>query len=335
MITYKNILRHLLNIETQNDIMGSKYAKSLFLALFPVLAVLAISGCVNPFPTGGTGAGITVEVFEPSLSSVRSNEQLDLHLEVRNIGDYNNAPAVAELTELDPVEWSLYGDRYKFLGNLLAPDAESQTEGGRAIADWSVTAPALKRGQSLTYNPRARIYYYYETKSIKPVTFVTSEELRKTVQAGGSLSSEATETTSGPLSVEVTTGSFVRAQDFRESKFQLQIHIDNTGSGTVYGTDNPLAVQVKYPQFVVPVGDCPRFEQTGWVPYPSLPQGLLSPVFGKYVKLWNGKSTDLTCEFTIVEPPTNRLTANFEVTLGYIYYVDTTTQISVQGTEEF
>lgn len=314
--------------------MGSKSSKTLFLGLFAVLVALLVSGCVNPFPDGG-GLGITVEKFEPSLSSVTSNEQLNLHLEVRNTGDFNNAPAVAELTNLDPTEWSLYGDRYKFLGNLLAPDPESQTEGGRGIADWAVTSPDLSRGQTMSYAPRARVYYYYETKAIKPVVFVTSEELRKTVQAGGALSSEPTTTTTGPMSVNVVAGSFVRAQDYRESKFQLEIHIDNIGGGYVYGMDNPVAVQVKYPQFVVPVGDCPRFEQAGWVQYPTLPQGLLSPVFGRYIKLWDGRSTDLTCEFTIVEPPTNILTANFEVTLGYIYYVDATTQISVQGTEEY
>jgi hypothetical protein len=47
--------------------------------------------------------------------------------------------------------------------------------------------------------------------------------------------------------------------------------------------------------------------------------------------MWDGRSVDLTCDFSIVQPPADITTADFQVRLGYIYYVDATTQIMVQG----
>jgi hypothetical protein len=237
------------------------------LALLTIASVLAISGCTL-LPSGGTtggGPGIAIERFEPSLSTVRSNEQVSLRLEVRNNGDYTNAPAAAELMGIDPAKWNLYGNTMQYLGTLLAPDAASNTPGGRGTASWTLVSPPLVRGQSLTYRPIARVYYQYETRAIKPVTFVTANELKDIQRGGGSLTSEPTTYTNGPLSVQVTTGNFVQAPEIGagEYKFQVQFNIENIGQGKIYGVNNPIAVQIEYPQFVVPLGECPRSDRVG------------------------------------------------------------------------
>jgi hypothetical protein len=310
-----------------------------FLLLLFIAAVTVISGCtgIGPGTTGG-GQGIAVDIFRPTLGQttpIESEEPVSFHLEVINRGNYNNAPAVAELTGIDTAEWSIYGDVYRDLGLLLAPDPESQTEGGRGRADWDAVTPTLPRNQRMTYEPIARVYYYYETRVRKPVWFVTSEELRRIVDGAGTLDSEPTTTWAGPLTVTVDTGQFVKARDWRESKFQLQIRIDNTGGGQIFGRDYPVAVEVIWPDGVIPVGDCPRQIEFGTGIYNNLPPFLSTPAFGRFVRVWNGQYTDITCEFQVTNPPTNKVKKNFDVKLGYIYYVDAATQITVKGFEEF
>jgi len=135
--------------------------------------------------------------------------------------------------------------------------------------------------------------------------------------------------------VTVNAGRFVKAKEFRDSKFQLQIKIDNAGGGQIRGRDYPVAVSVNFPPWVIPVGGaCPP--QTYWTTamYTDIPLALQQPVGQTFVKMWNGRSTDITCEFSIVQPPSSRTSGNFEVTLGYIYSVDTSTRVTVKGMEE-
>jgi hypothetical protein len=303
--------------------------------LLPIAIVVLIAGCIGPGPSGGGGGpGIVIERFEPSLTNIESDEEVELRLGVRNIGDYNEAPAVAELTVIDPTTWNLYGDIYRPLGTLLAPDPESGTAGGTKTAEWLLRAPRLSRGQTMTYYPAARVYYYYETKAIKPIWFVTSDELKTLIDTGQPLSTEPTTVTSGPLSVQILAGEYVKTPDWRDTKFQIQIKIDNVGGGHVFPSTYPVAVDVKWPDGVTPVGDCPREFDFGGVIYENLPPGLIPPA-GRYVKLWKDKSLDISCEFVIINPPTNKALRNFEVKLGYIYYVEQGTQITVKGVEEF
>jgi len=320
--------------------MGTAFGRNakFFLLLF-IAAIALTSGCTGlNQSTSGTGQGLFAEIFRPTLGQttpIESDEPVTLHLEVVNKGDYNNAPAVAELTGIDTTEWNLYGDVYRDLGLLLAPDPESQTEGGRGRADWDVITPTLPRNQYMTYEPLARVYYYYETRVTKPVWFVTSEELRRIIDGAGSLDSEPTTIWNGPLRVTVDTGRFVKARDWRESKFQLQIRIDNTGGGQIFGKDYPVALEVTWPDGVIPVDDCPRQIQFGTGIYDNLPPFLNVPAFGRFVRVWNGQYTDITCEFQVTNPPTNKVEKNFEVKLGYIYYMDAATSITVKGFEEF
>ena len=318
--------------------MGTAFGRNVkfFLLLF-IAAIAVTSGCINGTTTGGT-QGVIADVFRPTLGQttpIESDEPVTFHLEVVNRGDYNNAPAVAELTGIDTNEWNLYGDVYRDLGLLLAPDPESQTQGGRGRADWDAITPTLPRNQYMSYEPLARVYYYYETRVKKPVWFVTSEELRRIVDGAGTLDSEPTTIWNAPLRVTVSTGNFVKARDWRESKFQLMIRIDNQGGGQIFGKDYPVALEVIWPDGVIPVGDCPRQIQFGTGIYDNLPPFLNTPAFGRFVRVWNGQYTDITCEFQVTQPPTNKVKKNFDVKLGYIYYVDAATHITVKGFEEF
>lgn len=314
-----------------------------FLLLLCVIAVVAASGCVTGGGDIGGGPGIVVEKFEPALTSVESGETVALQLEVRNEGDYNGglggsgAHAISQIMSIDPFEWQVLPSTIYDMGTILAPIRESQTPGELKKATWQLTAPLLERGQTKTYEILARTFYEYETKAIKPVWFVTGEELRKAVQNGETLASESVTQTSGPLTVDVITGNFVKSNDYRSSRFQLQIKIRNTGGGTIRGTSYPVAIHVDYPAWVMPVeGTCPSEWQTVTPEdYREVPVGLMWPDFGNFVYVWDGQQTDVTCEFQIIQPPASRTKGDFEIRLGYIYSVDAKTQLTVEGMEEF
>jgi hypothetical protein len=320
--------------------MNQKSVKTL-LVLCVIVATLTISGCVtSPGKGGAGGPGLVIEKFETSLQQIDSGEDVNLHLEVRNRGDYSGpmgrgVPAAAELMEIDPYEWFVQPSTIINLGELVPPDIESQTEGGLGTADWVLKAPLLKKGERKTYNIIARVYYPYETRVIKPVLFVTAEELRRIVQTGGALSSEPQTQTAGPLTVIVRAGNFVKANEYKDSKFDLQIIIENTGGGRIEGVNYPVAVSVDWPQWVTPLdGNCPK--EIYWItPEFKYVPSIITPISGNYVYLWDGKRGEITCQFSIVQPPSERTIGNFKVNVDYIYSVDAITQITVRGTEEF
>ncbi|MEM7825195.1 MAG: hypothetical protein QXO27_04455 [Candidatus Aenigmatarchaeota archaeon] len=323
--------------------MAKEFIKTKFLLTLCILvATVLISGCtIGPSDRGGAGGpGLMIEKFQTSLNQIDSGERVALRLEVRNRGDYNGplgmgVPAVAEIMEIDPYEWQIVPSTIVDLGTLLAPDREMGTEGGLATADWQLLAPYLQKGQTKSYSIRARVYYPYQTKAIKPVTFVTAEELRRIVQLGDSLPAEATTQTSGPISVDIIAGKFVKANEYQNSKFQLQIKITNSGGGQIRGENYPVALEVKWPQWVQPVaGYCPA--QQYWITpiFNDVPT-IVTPIIGTYVYLWDGKQGEITCDFQITQPPASRTVGNFEVTVGYLYSVDATTQITVRGIQEY
>jgi hypothetical protein len=321
--------------------MADAFKKTNLLSLLFVLAILPVSGCIGGGNQTAIGQGLVIEKFLPTLdTAIESGEPVGLQLEVRNRGDYNGlmgsgAPAVAEIMAIDPTEWIVTPSTVVDLGSLLAPDVESQTEGGLGKVTWELTAPTLQRGERKLYPVRARVYYLYETKAIKPVWFVTSEELRRLVQSGESLTSEVVSQTAGPLTVTVNAGPFVKARELTDARFQLQIRIDNTGGGQIRGRNYPVAISVEWPTWVSPVGGyCPTQTQWGTPLYTDVPTLLPQPT-GTFVYIWDGRTTDVTCEFQIMQPPSSRTQGNFKVNLNYLYSVDASTQITVKGMEEF
>ena len=305
--------------------------------VFGVALIVLVSGCVQTPGFGGKGAtggeGIVVNVFQPTLASIRSGEDIAFHIEVQNTGGYDNAPVVAELTGINAQDWQVY-NKFLDLGRIAAPDPETGTSGGTSTGDWVGKAPMLRKGQVMTYNPIARVYYYYETYATKPVWFVTSDELRRIVQTGSSLESKPTENTKAPVKVEIKTGNFIRSSNWQNAKFNVEFKIINDGNGLIAGKDYPVYVEVSYPDGITPVGQCPPTRITATGIYENIPSGVSYPTFGTPVRLWNGKETSFTCEFQITNPPTNRELREFRVKLGYVYYTDIETSIQVTGTEE-
>lgn len=319
--------------------MDAGNTQKLATLLVVPMVILLASGCTNiglGGDSGVSGTGIVIKKFESSLRNVQSDDELTVHLEVQNMGDAIGM-AAAELINIYPQDWNVFNTE-QMIGELLPADEEAATEGQIGTLYWRLRAPELQRGEHRTYEPMVRVFYSYETRVIKPITFLTSEELRRTIQNGESLPSEPAIVSAGPLSVTVQTGEFVRTKDdWEQSYFPVEITLQNIGGGLIAGENYPIGIEIINPPGTIFRGDCPRVSQTEWMTFDTniLPAGLTRPISPKAVYMWDGKETKITCELKVVNPPEYRESRELKVVLKYIYYQDGKMSISVDGTREW
>ncbi len=319
----------------------SKSGKSLAFILAVPLFVLLVSGCTgisNPFGGGAgvSGAGIVIKTFEPSLSSLESNDPVRLHLEVQNMGGVIGS-AGAVLMGITPQEWDAFGTD-QLIGELLPADEERGTEGGIGTVDWDLLAPDLQRGERRTYEPIARVFYSYETNVRKSITFLSSDEVRRAAQNGDSVTAGVTSVSAGPLDVNVNAGNYVRTKDdtWDQPYFPIEIRITNSGGGQIAGDNYPIGIEVIEPAGTVIMGDCPGQAQQEWGGnYRYLPSGINLPFSPRIVYLWDGKETTITCRLKVIDPPEFREVRDLQVKLEYIYFQDAKVPINVVGTTEW
>ncbi len=315
-----------------------KTSKNLAILLILPVAVLLISGCTD-FGLGGDsgvgGQGIVITSFGADLTSLESNQDVGLHLEVQNRGDVIGE-AAAQLINIDPIVWGLPFTEFD-IGELIPADSERGTVGAIGRADWLLLSPDLQRGERRTYKPMVRVFYTYDTRIIKPIEFLTSEETRRAVQNGDPVLSDPAMVSSGPLSVSVRTGDFVRTrEDFAQSYFPVEIAITNTGGGLLAGRNYPIGINVEAPTGTVfRGGECPRSSQTELPAFDDLPGGITFPPAIDTINMWNGRDTTVTCELQVVNPPAIRDTRDLKITLSYVYYQDAELQLNVIGTREW
>ncbi|MBI4181820.1 MAG: hypothetical protein HY520_02530 [Candidatus Aenigmarchaeota archaeon] len=316
---------------------SSRSSRPLLLFV-PVLALVVISGCTSS--SGGAGPGVVILGWEPELSDVFSDDQIDFLLKVQNTGESRARNVVAEITNIDPAEWGTFGFTQKQLGELIPFDPVTNTPGETETVTFSnFRAPKLNKGQDFIYEPIARISYDYATSAQKPVTIVDATELIRIKQAGQALPSEAATYTSGPLSVEIIMGDFVKSQGqfgFGQTYdiFPVHIRIRNTliGSGRVvpktFGfSGSSFFGDLNYPVDVIvrpPAGT--NFVFSGF--------GDDCSQFTFQADLFRGEEAEITCELEVTSAPTIRTESLLTVELDYRYTIDASTQLRVQGTQE-
>lgn len=302
------------------------------LLVLPVLAVVLISGCIGGGPTTGTmGPGVVITDWKPDFSTVNSGENVRLQLRAQNQGEVRAEDVEAEIAGIDVSEWGTLGtfSEKKDLGDLIAFDKETNTPGEVQTVYWDLEAPDLAKGVDFTYKPIVKLSYDYETTAQKPITLVDESELRKIQQQGKSLPSETTRYSSGPLSVEIRTGDYVKTSD---------------DFGTTYDIF-PIYIKVTNTQWesggtVVPTG----FGDEGTYPVEmeiSPPSGtsFVSSGFGSNcgsnvdLDLWQGKDAEITCELEVTNPPSYQVERLIQVDLDYRFQTESSTSIKVVGTE--
>lgn len=309
------------------------------LPLLSVLAIVGIAGCTTP--TGGAGPGVVILAWEPELTEVFSNEDVDFLLRIQNQGESRARNVEAEITNIDLNEWGGFFQQNVQLGDMIAADPVTNTPGEVATHQFTdLQAPSLVRGADFTYQPAVRVAYDYTTNARKPITIVDNDELIRIKQQGQSLPSETTQYTAGPLAVQITVGDFVRTSggfgDFGQTFDIFPVHITITNSqfgsgGTVipkgfggfggFGgeRDHPVEIEI-----IPPPGT--NFVHSGF--------GSDCSTFFNEVDLFKGERAEITCELEVTSPPTIRTESLIQVNLEYRYFVESLSSITVQGTEE-
>jgi hypothetical protein len=293
--------------------------------ILPILVVVFVSGCVQQ-DTGITfGDGVVIQGWQPDFSSVEAGEPVKFFLKIQNQGEVDAENVESNIIGIDPDKWGLSVGEHDF-GTVVAPDSATNTPGEVKTHYYTgMTAPDMPAGTSFTFEPIVRVSYDYKTIAQKPITVVDVEELRRLIQQGRSIESKDTVYTSGPLSVEIRTGNFVKTQEV-DDPFPVYIVVTNdlweSGGSVIRGGGFSAPSDFDYPiQLKV---DMPSGGGTV--------TGDKCTSTGSWIDLWQGKTAEITCQIE-VDPadPGTRVERLISVELDYRYQVDSTTAVTVTG----
>lgn len=310
----------------------------LSLLLIPLVAIVLISGCITG-PTGAaTGPGLVIQDFSSDFTQVQSGERVRLQLKVQNQGEVKAERVKAELAGIDTDQWMGFGfgQAEQDLGDIQGVDPETGIQGGTKNVYWDLEAPDYPKGITQPETAIVKVSYDYKTTAQKPVTLVDENELRTIKQQGRTLPSQPTVYTSGPISIEIQTGDFVKTSgDFGSyDVFPIHVKLRNTqwtAGGTVvpdgyYGFG--FAGEANYPvELTITPPDGTNFVYSGFGGYSDCGTNVI-------VDLWRGDEYDVVCELEVTEPPAFRTDKNILVEANYRFQSEASTQITVIGTGE-
>jgi len=305
----------------------------VFVLLLITSSVL-VSGCLTGNGESTGNGGVNIVRFESNMPSVQSGENVRFYVSVENTGDAASK-VVAGIIGIDANAWGISeASNWQYLGELFP--VRDEVAGETADYTWDAKAPPVAT-TSFQFQPVARVYYTYETSASKPIWFVSGDELERIIRSGETLESGPTAVSSGPVSVDIRTGDFVKAgSGAANPAFYLQIHIENSGGGFIEGSESPVFIYLEAPAGTElnPEEDCSLSTYSG------LNDHEVDPVLSKmgwtiepgyyYTKLWDGKSKDIVCEVRIQSMPVIKEARYFNVRLYYMYYKDISTSITVK-----
>ena len=224
----------------------------LLLTILIISLAVSISGCADivdkfPLPTeeaevtsAGFGKsltyGIIIRDFSPSQSSVDSGDEVELGLDIENVGAHD-----AENIEVNLFQksgFSIVSENSVSATSLLAPDLEFEQSGERLYSYWVMTAPSVSVNQQKSL--KARISYDYSSLATSNIHLVSRDIYNE--QGPGAFSIQST-TSSAPVSFAIYDVPPIKVSSSPESvDVSLNIVIRNTGSGSVSGNIQNFAV---------------------------------------------------------------------------------------------
>ena len=227
--------------------------KALF-AILPLVAIVAISGCVQQ-ETTAAGNGMVITEFTSSLDSVSGgNKTVTIYMEGENRGGNTINMATGCLIGSNTAEgtdnykdglWELVADngwsgRSLCQGldtddDLRPADPVNDIPGGTIKPRWYLKSPCLTETLTRTDTFTGRIFYEYDTTTTTSVWVYTETELTAAQQRGETIpSSLVVESTKGPVAIALDAVQPVRAED---GSVTLKMTISNVGNGVVFDKD--------------------------------------------------------------------------------------------------
>ncbi len=210
-------------------------SKREFAIVLIAASLVFVSGCIDFDEEEETeGHGLVVEEFEGVPSEVFSEDEFELFLDVRNMGDVDAEEVTPELystggaTEVDDA-WDP-----ESVPSLSAPTQEF--EGEQASFTRTLGAPDIEISDE-TLNIQTNIYYKYGTEARIRIPVISSEERRSREEAGEALPNiETPRVTDGPFTVRIT-GPDPAIIEEDDTGIMFTIHGNNVGGGRAYLSD--------------------------------------------------------------------------------------------------
>lgn len=292
--------------------------------VFLIIVIVAISGCI--FPSASTGSGVVIEEFRPDFSQLMSDESFTLELKVKNAGSMYARRVFFDLlnTVGSDGRTQIYctrgcGDNL----DIYPMNPESGTSGETKTCFWECDAPeGVPYGVKINYNPIIRVKYNYESSALALINFVSREELKNMQSSGAPMPFESSRSTNAPIALTIIFKGPIRYWDnIGRVGFPIEIKIDNVGGGVPCYPDCENKDDWNKVRLKTSFGGNINLEECDF-------QG------SKDVLLWE-KSRSVRCQATFNDvlgiEAAGLTTRTFGIDAEYEYFVEKTTTIEVTG----
>lgn len=306
-----------------------KLDRSKAVLAFLSLVIIA-SGCTGGGNEKGVTvtqtAGVTVQSFTATPSTVFEGQPATLELQLANAGGRNADNVQAKLfnAPINEGSGSWTGtSALKEVGSLRPGDPETDTPAITKPVTWSLDSPDLSQGVSIPYDFLSRIYYEYDTVGVTEIQVMDSERYR---DSGATRQRPSVENSAGPVQLEVRTRTplvFYGEEESNPSS-ELCVIAKNVGGGEVLSPDT------------LGINDVQNSENE---------VRLTVKASGSAISFAEGATTDteivpivgtegIHCFTVNAESSDIQQTVPITITADYGYYTESQTSVTVEGRED-
>jgi len=304
----------------KNMLMTLSFILVLFILVFS-------SGCVIPGQKREAKVdpnnGLTINEFSVSPDFVEKGDEIEVYLEVENVGW-----TTASNVEANLYGWSWGNTGTKHLGVLRPPDISNDppTPGDFDAATWILTAPELPEGTKTSYTLTGRITYNYKSTAVAQIQAYNEDEYNRRREQGEELTGEVVVDNSygAPIKIGVT-GEYPLKVDLDENADEVvyRIFFNNVGDGVPItdGIDGKIKGTI-WLQGDAEFSDCLGVS------------GGKRITIGDQVTLHRGESVKKACRIKLKKSdwasmPEGTISLIFD--LNYDYYIESKASVTVVG----
>lgn len=293
------------------------------LMLLSIVSIVFLAGCARG-PSTPAANGVVITSFAPDVTSTDGGLPVTFVLGLKNVGEKAATNVRAQIFGLSD-KWTSFSpdkDKFKAVVSSLAPaDPVANLPGEEASFTWSATSSSGTTSD-VTYDANVRVVYTYSTTGIALFRVVDASYLRTNPNVvRGLVSSDGT---GGPLLVTPTVRSPVVSGGDKVARIQFEIQ--NTGGGRVLadlpGVDTTSIDATKLDTLTKITVEAGGIKSCAGTTGAS---GKVEVTTN--LRLVGGKSKVISCDIDVTSSTFQDIQAS--ITIGYSYFVDSATQVTV------
>ncbi|RLG14884.1 MAG: hypothetical protein DRN66_00775 [Candidatus Nanohalarchaeota archaeon] len=223
--------------------------KNKIVVFLIIAVVIAGSGCTGTAVNTAT-KGIAINSFTFSPTKMVNGEDGTLALEIQNIGGATAKNTKAFLYNIDSTAYftitnsSNDNTTNHSFGDMSPPDTVNNIPSFPETVVWTLNnngKVGAPEGIPITFDPKVRVCYLYNTTSTAEFTVISRDELRQQTQRG--IYEEkpvVTRSSGGPLSIEIMTPQPIKAENGKKIKILVKVRNTDKLNGLVFQTPDNI-----------------------------------------------------------------------------------------------